>query len=105
MKDFIKEREKEFKQMKDFCLFNLRGNNKYYNAYQCRDFKNHIEKNGFEGYKAEDIKEVYFTSNQYYGSKIALRLNSGGETSKTFNSVKEMLFFIQGYNNAIFNLN
>ena len=34
MKDFIKEREKEFKQMKDFCLFNLRGNNKYYNRFQ-----------------------------------------------------------------------
>lgn len=101
MENFIKEREKEFKQMKQFCLFTLKGKNKYFNAYQCRDMKSHIEQKGFEQYKAEDIKEVYFTSNQYYGSKIALRLNSGGEDSKTFNSLKEMLFFIQGYNNAM----
>lgn len=101
MKDFIKEREREFKEMKQFCHFTLKGDNKYYNAYQCKDMKNHIEQKGFEQYKAEDIEEVYFTSNQYYGSKIVISLNSGGEASKSFNSLKEMLFFIQGYNNAL----
>ena len=102
MQDFIKEREKEFKEMKKFCHFHLSGKNKYWQAYQFRDIKNHIEQNGFERYKANDIEEVFFTNNMHFGAKIVMRLKTGGETCKAFNSVADMLSFIDGYNNAIF---
>ena len=83
----------------------LTGKNKYYNAYQCYDFLTHIKTSGYNRYKANDIESVYITSSPYYGAKVAARLNSGGVADlKSFNENKELLNFIIGFNEALYQL-
>ena len=95
----LKERnEKEFLINKQNIYVSLRGNDKYYNAFQCRDFADYIEKNGFNQYKSSEIDYVYFAKHS-----ITIRLKSTGETDiKRFETSKEMFSFVQGFN-ACFN--
>ena len=104
MDNFFKERDLEFKQAKDFCNFQLRGDNKYYYADQCKKLKHYIERNGYYNYTADSIDKVHFTSNSYYGAKVSIILKSSGVTDiKTFNTLKEMLGFVVGFNACIDN--
>ena len=96
----VKERnELLFKRNKQNIYMRLSGYDKYYYAFQCWDFTKHIMRNGFQQYKAKDIKSISIVNCQYYGASIKARLVSGGETNlKTFNDKKEMLGFIVGFN-------
>ena len=94
-----------FLRNKENVNMRLSGVNKYYNAYQCYDFLTHIKTSGYNRYKANDIESVYITSCPYYGAKVAARLNSGGVADlKTFNENKELLNFIIGFNEALYQL-
>lgn len=96
----VKERnELLLKRNKQNIYMRLSGYDKYYYAFQCWDFTQHIMTNGFQQYKAKDIKSISIVNCQYYGASIKARLVSGGETNlKTFNDKKEMLGFIVGFN-------
>jgi len=95
----------EFLRNKENVDMRLTGKNKYYNAYQCYDFLTHIKTSGYNRYKANDIESVYITSSPYYGAKVAARLNSGGVADlKSFNENKELLNFIIGFNEALYQL-
>ena len=97
--------ELEFLRNKENVNMRLIGKNKYYNAYQCYDFLTHIKTSGYNRYKANDIESVYITSSPYYGAKVAARLNSGGVADlKSFNENKELLNFIIGFNEALYQL-
>ena len=94
----------QFLRNKQNVNMRLLGNNKYYHASQCQIFIKTIEENGFRGYHEDDIDSVYITSSTYYGASIKARLISGGETDiKSFNENKELLGFIIGYNEGIYN--
>lgn len=93
-KRFRKEREQEFKTNKENIYFRLSGNNKYYNADQCRNFTNYILENGFRNYKPEDIESIYFDTHS-----ITIRLNSTAETDiQRFENSKDLLNFVIGWN-------
>ena len=97
-KRFHKEREIEFKEAKEKITFQLRGDNKYYYAFQCALFEKNIIKYGYDSYatkKAVASEGLYFneysiTLGHYYGHDL-----------KRFNSKEEMLGFVIGYNEAI----
>ena len=94
----------QFLRNKENVNMRLSGNNKYYHADQCQIFIKTIEEKGFRGYHEDDIDSVYITSSPYYGASIKARLISGGETDiKSFNENKELLGFIIGYNEAVYN--
>ena len=96
----IKEREKEYKEWKEKITFQLRGDNKYYYAFQCALFEKNIIKYGFDSYatstavKKEGLffNEFSITLGHYYGHDL-----------KRFNSKQEMLGFVIGYNESISN--
>lgn len=96
-----KERELEFKEAKENITFQLRGNNKYYYAFQCAKFEKNLIKYGYDTYatKSSIAQEgLYFnkysiTLGHYYGHDL-----------KRFNSKEEMLGFVIGYNECISNL-
>lgn len=97
--ELLERHELKFKRNKQNVFMRLSGHNKYYYASHCWEFTQHIMKNGFQQYKAKDIKSISIVNCQYYGAKINARLVSGGETHlKTFNDKKEMLGFIVGFN-------
>jgi len=83
-----------FKRNKENINFRLSGNSKYYYAYQCWDFTQHILKNGYRRYKPSDIENVYFDNNS-----ITIRLVSTAESDiKRFYNSKELLNFVVGWN-------
>ena len=88
--------ELEFKRNKENIYFRLSGYNKYYYAYQCWDFSQHILKNGFNQYKPSDIKSIYFDTHN-----ITIRLHSTAEADiKTFNNKQELLGYVVGFNDS-----
>ena len=94
-----------FLRNKENVNMRLTGINKYYNAFQCYDFLEYVKKSGYGRYKANDIESVYITSSPYYGAKVAARLHSGGVADlKSFNENKELLNFIIGFNEALYQL-
>ena len=94
----FKERsELNFKLNKQNIYTSLRGDDKYYKAFQCRYFAEYIKKNGFNRYKSSEIEDVYFAKHS-----ITIRLKSTGETDiKRFETPKEMFSFVQGFNECI----
>jgi len=97
-KRFHKEREIEYKEAKEKITFQLRGKNKYYQAFQCALFEKNIIKYGYDSYanKSSTAKEGLIFS-EY---KISLG-NYHGHHLKTFDSRQEMLGFVIGYNECI----
>ena len=95
---FHKDREIEFKQAKEKITFSLRGDNKYYYAFQCALFEKNIIEHGYDSYaNKRTVKNLglFFnkhsiTLGHYYGHDL-----------KRFNSKEEMLGFVIGYNEAI----
>ena len=94
----LKERnEKEFLINKQNIYVSLRGDDKYYNAYQCKNFAEYIKKNGFNRYKPSDIDDIYFDKHS-----ITIRLKSTAETDiKRFETSKEMFSFVVGFNECV----
>lgn len=88
--------ELEFKRNKENIHFRLSDYDKYYYAYQCWDFTQHILKNGFNQYKPSDIKSLYFDNHN-----ITIRLHSTAETDiKRFNNKQELLGYVVGFNDS-----
>lgn len=86
--------ELEFKRNKQNIHFTLTGINKYYKAFQCWDFTQHILKNGYRRTKPSDIESIYFDKNS-----ITIRLISTAETDiERFNNKNELLNFVIGFN-------
>ena len=100
--DLICERnEIEFKINKQEINFRLTGNNKYYYAHQCALFQEYVWNNGFGHITSDMIKnETGVCFNEY---SINTGYNQYGRDLKRFNSKKEMLGFVIGYNMAIEN--
>ena len=100
MKDYINSREREYKEAKEKITFQLRGDNKYYYAFQCALFEKNIINYGYDSYatstavKKEGLlfNEFSITLGHYYGHDL-----------KRFNSKQEMLGFVIGYNESISN--
>ena len=101
MQDYLKQQEKEFKQAKKKITFSLRGENKYYYAFQCAKFEKNIIKYGYDNYatsKEAEKQGIYFnkysiTLGHYYGHDL-----------KRFNNKEQMLGFVVGFNECIANL-
>lgn len=94
-----------FLRNKENVNMRLTGINKYYNAFQCYDFLEYVKKSGYGRYKASDIESVSIASSPYYGAKVSARLHSGGVTDlKSCNENKELLNFIIGFNEALYQL-
>ena len=94
---FHNEREQEFKRNKQNIYVRLSGSNKYYYAWQCQNFTRYILENGFNNYKPNEIDSVYFDNHS-----ITIRLHSTAETDiKRFDSKKEMLSYVVGFNDCL----
>ena len=97
---YTKEREKEFNQIKKKFTFSLRGEDKYYNAFQCAKFEKNLIENKFDcitTQKAVEKEGLYF-------NKYSITLGHPyGHDLRRFNSPKEMFGYIAGYNDAINN--
>jgi len=97
---YYKETELKFKENKKNITFQLRGNNKYYYASQCALFEKNLIKYGYNFHvRKENVanKGLYF--NKY---NISLGHPFGADL-KRFQSKEEMLGFVIGYNEAIYN--
>lgn len=100
-KRFHKERELEYKEAKEKITFQLRGDNKYYYAFQCAKFEKNLIKYGYDSHATQSsvakeglmFNEYSITLGHYYGHDL-----------KRFNSKQEMLGFVIGYNDCINNL-
>ena len=97
-KRFHKERELEYKEAKEKITFQLRGDTKYYYAFQCALFEKNIIKYGYDSHAttSSTTKEGLIFSDY----KITLG-NYHGHHLKTFNSRQEMLGFVIGYNECV----
>ena len=97
---FKKDREIEFKQAKEKITFSLRGDRKYYIAFQCALFERNIIQHAspLDSCSARDkgllFNKYSITVGDYYGRDL-----------KTFDSKEEMIGFVIGYNEAISNIN
>lgn len=99
---FHKDREIEFKQAKEKITFSLRGDNKYYYAFQCALFEKNIIEHGYDSYaNKRTVKNLGLLFNKH---SITLG-HYYGHDLKRFNSKEEMLGFVIGYNEAISNIN
>lgn len=97
---FHKERELEFKQAKRNITFPLRGDNKYYYAFQCAQFEKNLQEFGFDCYAtSKAVKEEGLFFNKY---SITLG-HYYGHDLKRFSSKEEMFGFVVGYNEAVNN--
>ena len=96
---FKKDREIEFKQAKEKITFSLRGDRKYYIAFQCALFERNIIQHAspLDSCSARDkgllFNKYSITVGDYYGRDL-----------KTFDSKEEMIGFVIGYNEAISNI-
>ena len=91
----------EFNQNKKNINFILRGKNKYYYANQCAVFTKNLLLYGCYHITKDQIKKDGVCFNKY---SINNGYNQYCRDIKTFNNKEEMLGFVIGYNEAIFNL-
>ena len=97
---YTKEREKEFNQIKKKFTFSLRGEDKYYNAFQCAKFEKHLIENKFDYITTQKAVEKEGLCFNKYSITLG---HEYGHDLKRFNSPKEMFGYIAGYNDAINN--
>jgi len=94
--------EIQFKLNKENINFRLTGNNKYYYANQCKEFENNLKKFGYGHIKKEDILKNGVCFNNY---SINNGYNQYCRDIKRFSNKEELLGFVVGYNQSIFNNN
>ena len=87
---------------------NSRGESKrrYFNN-QIKSFINYVLKNGFNGYTLEEGDRLFIQwDGRHYGPQIVRKRNGSGAESdmKNFKSNVEMLHYIEGYNQAVYDL-
>jgi len=97
---YHKNNEIEFKQNKQNINITLRGDNKYYYAYQCAEFTKNVMKYGYGHIKKADIIKNGVCFNEY---SINNGYNQYCRDMKRFSNKQEMLGFVIGYNQAIEN--
>ena len=90
----------QFKLNKENINFTLKGQNKYYYANQCKQFENNLKKYGYGHIKKEDILKDGVCFNNY---SINNGYNQYCRDIKRFNNKEELLGFVVGYNQSIFN--
>ena len=90
-----KRNDLEFKINKENINVRLAGDNKYYYANQCAKFTKHILNNGIKQYKASDIAGVSFNA---HNITIRFILTSATSDIERFETTKEMLSFVIGFN-------
>ena len=56
----MERNEKQFLIDKQNIYVSLKGDNKYYIAFQCREFTEYIKRNGFDNYAPSRIDDIYF---------------------------------------------
>ena len=97
---YQKQNDIEFAQNKKNINITLRGNNKYYYAYQCAIFTKNLLKHGYGHINKEEIQKKGVCFNKY---SINNGYNQYCSDIKRFNSKEEMLGFVIGYNECINN--
>ena len=90
----------QFKLDKQNINFTLKSKNKYYYANQCKQFENNLKKYGYGHIKKEDILKDGVCFNNY---SINNGYNQYCRDIKRFNNKEELLGFVVGYNQSIFN--
>ena len=90
----------QFKLNKENINFTLKSKNKYYYANQCKQFENNLKKYGYGHIKKEDILKDGVCFNNY---SINNGYNQYCRDIKRFNNKEELLGFVVGYNQSIFN--
>lgn len=90
----------QFKLNKENINFTLKGQNKYYYANQCKQFENNLKKYGYGHIKKEDILKNGVCFNNY---SINNGYNQYCRDIKRFSNKEELLGFVVGYNQSIFN--
>ena len=98
--EYQKRNDIEFTENKKNINFALRGNNKYYYAFQCALFTSNLLKLGYGHINKKEIAEKGICFNKY---SINVRYNQYCKDLKRFNSKEEMLGFVIGYNEAVNN--
>ena len=102
LKLFNKRSELQFKLNKENINFVLKSKEKYYYANQCALFTSNILKFGYGHISKKDIKKNGVSFNKY---SINNGHNQYCNDIKRFNSTNELLGFVIGYNESIYNLN
>jgi len=102
LKLFNKRSELQFKLNKENINFVLKSKEKYYYANQCALFTSNILKFGYGHISKKDIKKNGVSFNKY---SINNGYNKYCNDIKRFNSTNELLGFVIGYNESIYNLN
>ena len=93
----INERsELQFKRNKRNINFTLRGDYKYYYAFQCYIFTQHLLKNGYDKYTTKE--EVQKNGISIHKHSINVGYSQYHKDLKRFNSKEEALGFIIGFN-------
>jgi hypothetical protein len=92
--------EVKFKLNKQNINITLKGNNKYYWANQCAEFTKNLLTFGYGHISKEEIKANGVCFNKY---SINNGYNQYCTDLKRFSNKEEMLGFVKGYNEAIFN--
>ena len=96
--------ELEFIRNKENINFRLSGDNKYYYADQCFQFKRNLKKLLEKSTKDYDQRLLNRVENQgisFHDYSINIGYSRYNEDYKRFNSKHELLGFIVGFNNAM----
>lgn len=88
------------KNLKQTYGLRLQGGNKYYYASQIAEFIDWIEQNGYQRYSYEEIKEVRIGKSHYCHEIKVLLKDGGTDDFKSFNDLKTLLGFIEGFNSC-----
>tara|TARA_R110002020_G_scaffold137856_1_gene307530 strand:+ start:557 stop:967 length:411 start_codon:yes stop_codon:yes gene_type:complete len=98
----VERNEIEFKLNSENINLSLRDQRtKYYFASQCALFTNNLLKNGYDKWTTKDeVEEKGICFNKY---SINVGYSQYGKDLKRFNSKEEMLGFVIGYNQSLFN--
>ena len=94
--------ELEFILNKQNINFRLSGTNKYFVAYQCKQFENNLKKYGFGHIKKDEIIKNGICFNNY---SINNGYNEYCRDLKRFNNKHELIGFVIGYNESCHNSN
>ena len=94
----------KFIKNKESINFRLSGDNKYYYANQCNEFKHNLKKllqKSDKDYDQRLLNRIYNGGISFHPYSINIGYSRYNEHYKNFNSTKELLGFVEGFNNAM----